>query len=374
MVTETPPGTPNGFGVTLDCMFKNIDHRVLYTDASFKTHGDNNGYILGQVPFHRSRKSFFPFLLGEIPEWRSFFSSAWLKQNIDSFYSIIYVFVYSFECVRFAAWISKKKKIPLIIHLADHSTEFENPLAQKVLIRASKLVCISEEMKFKYEQLLGRKDIKVLHNGAESTCFNIPSPKKFNFSEDNPFRICFIGGLFSYLHGDCIEDIFEAIEILRVKNPWVEFHMYGQRQPTDFLRNFISLEGCYHHGVIMPLEKKFEIMMQASCFVIPSSFNEFNNSNYRYSFPTKLPELIACGRPILSYGPKNTATNRILKQHNIGIRLHQRSVENLTRLLLGVVENYKFWIVQAANQKTDYKNQFSAGLIREKFSKILEIA
>lgn len=329
---------------------------------------------MAQVPFHRSRKSFFPFLLGRIPEWRSFYSSTWLKQNIDSFYSIIYVFVYSFECVRFATWISKKKKLPIIIHLADHSSEFENPLAQKFLTKASKLVCISEEMKSKYEQLLGRNDIKVLHNGAESACFNIPSPKKFNFSEDNPFRICFIGGLFSYLHGECIEDIFEAIEILRLKNPWVEFHMYGQRQPIDFLKNLISLEGCYHHGIVMPLEKKFEIMMQASCFVIPSSFNEFHNSNYRYSFPTKLPELIACGRPILSYGPQNTATNRILEKNNIGIRLHQRSVEKLSKLILDMIENYQFWIVQSENKRIDHRNQFSADLIRDKFSNILEIA
>ena len=355
-------------------MFKSTSKDVIYTDAAFKKFGDENGYLLAQVPFHRSRKSFFPFLLGRIPEWRSFFSNTWLKQNIHSFYSKIYVFVYSFECVRFATWISKKKKLPLIIHLADHSTEFESPLAQKFLMKASKLVCISEEMKLRYEQLLGRKDIKVLHNGAESACFNIPSPKKFNFSEENPFRVCFIGGLFSYLHGECIEDIFKAIQDIRKNKPWVEFHLYGQRQPEYFLDNFISFEGCYHHGIVMPLEKKFEIMMQASCFVIPSSFNGFHNSSYRYSFPTKLPELIACGRPIVSYGPKNTATNRILEKNNIGIRLHQRSLEKLSNLLLEVIENYQSWIIQSENKRIDHKNQFSADLIREKFSKILEIA
>ena len=53
LVTETPPGTPNGFGVTLDCMFK-INHHVVYTDAVFKEFGDTLGYLLAQVPYHPS--------------------------------------------------------------------------------------------------------------------------------------------------------------------------------------------------------------------------------------------------------------------------------------------------------------------------------
>ena len=71
----------------------------------------------------------------------------------------------------------------------------------------------------------------------------------------------------------------------------------------------------------MPLDKKFELMEQAHCFLIPSSFNPNKHEHYKYSFPTKLPELIACGRPILSYGPADTSANRLLDQHNIGIRI-----------------------------------------------------
>ncbi len=148
-------------------------------------------------------------------------------------------------------------------------------------------------MKSRYEKALGRMDIEILHNGAESECFDIPAPHKVTFSKENPFKICFIGGLFSCLHGECIEDVFEAVKNIRLRKPWVEFHLYGQRQPNDFLSHFISQEGCFHHGIVMPLEKKFEIMEEASCFVIPSTFNEQNHSNYRFSFPTKLPELIA---------------------------------------------------------------------------------
>ena len=133
------------------------------------------------------------------------------------------------------------------------------------------------------------------------------------------------------------------------------------------------MEGCYHHGIVMPLKKKFEIMKEATCFVIPSSFSEQKNSNYRYSFPTKLPELIASNRPIISYGPENTSTNRILTENKIGVLLNKRSVENLTELLLNVIENYSFWTEQAENDRKNHKKLFSGDLIRNKFSRILAV-
>ena len=67
LVTETPPGTPNGFGVTLDCMFKEIEHGVVYTDAAFKQFGDKLGYLLAQVPYHPSGRFLLSFLAGRFP-------------------------------------------------------------------------------------------------------------------------------------------------------------------------------------------------------------------------------------------------------------------------------------------------------------------
>ena len=43
LVTETPPETPNGFGVTLKCLLKNTSHNVIYTDAEFEIVGFKSG-------------------------------------------------------------------------------------------------------------------------------------------------------------------------------------------------------------------------------------------------------------------------------------------------------------------------------------------
>ena len=373
LVTETPPGTPNGFGVTLSCMFQGIDNRVVYTDATFKEFGDKLGYLLAQVPYHPSGRYLLSFLAGKIPEWRGRYSSSWLKKNLSENFSTVYAFVYSPECLKYAHWIAKKHKIPFVIHLADHSLEFERSSSTNILREASKIICITEEMKFMYEQTLGRKDIEVLHNGAEQACSEISSPSPEPFSEQNPFVLCFIGGLFYHLHGDCIEDLFEAVSQIRKKIPWIEFNLYGQRQPTDFLEDLIHLDGFTHHGIVMPLEKKFEIMEKAHCFVIPSSFKEEKHRHYRYSFPTKLPELIASGRPILSYGPKETATNRILETNNLGLRIHDRSVQKLVESLENLVSQYQESVSKFAPISPTILEKFSADCVRRKLRNILSL-
>ena len=273
--------------------------------------------------------------------------------------------------MKYAQWVASKRHISLVVHLADHSPEFEHRSIANILRQASKLVCITEEMKTIYEQSLGRKDIEVLHNGAEESCSKIASLKIEKFSNKNPFILCFIGGLFSNLHGQCIEDLFEAVSEIRKKVPWFQFHLYGQRQPTDFLKDLIQEDGITHHGIVMPLNKRFEIMEKAHCFVIPSSFNDQKHSHYRYSFPTKLPELIASGRPILSYGPKETATNRILEASNIGLRLNERSVPKLVNILENLVTNYEDNVSQFASVSPTLMKKFSADYVRRKLKKII---
>ena len=371
LVTETPPGTANGFGVTLECIFKGTQHDVIYTDAGFKTHGDRYGYKLAQVPYHKSKKFFFQYKLGLIPEWRGKYSRNWVRMNLLRHYDYVYTFIYSTSCLEFASWISKEKKIPLIVHLADYSVSFKTSRIGEILINCRKLFCITDDMKSEFESSTGRKDIEVLHNGAEERCYEIPTPNRVHFDSENPFRLCFIGGLFSHLHGDCIEDIFKAVTEIRKRGFQCEFHLFGQRQPQEFLKELIKIQGVKHHGLIMPLDKRFEIMEKAHCFILPSSFNQQNHCHYRYSFPTKLPELIASGRPIISYGPSDTSANRLLARNNLGIRIHKRSISTLTNTIIKTIESYAESIAKSSFLRTDGPKKFSAIQVRNKFSKIM---
>ena len=125
------------------------------------------------------------------------------------------------------------------------------------------------------------------------------------------------------------------------------------------------MDGVVHHGVIMPLERKYQIMANASCFLIPSSFNSKFHKNYKFSFPTKIPELIATGRPILSYGPAETSTNRILEKQKLGFRVHNRSIESLTNTLTSIIENFSNAVVKSQESKKFASQNYAASKMRK---------
>ena len=104
---------------------------------------------------------------------------------------------------------------------------------------------------------------------------------------------------------------------------------------------------------------------------ISHSFYEEKYRHYRFSFPTKLPELIASGRPILSYGPKETATNRILETNNLGLRIHERSVPKLVESLETLISQYQESIDKFALVPPTILDKFSADSVRSKLKNIL---
>jgi len=104
---------------------------------------------------------------------------------------------------------------------------------------------------------------------------------------------------------------------------------------------------------------------------ISHSFYEEKYRHYRFSFPTKLPELIASGRPILSYGPKETATNRILETNNLGLRIHERSVPKLVESLETLISQYQESINKLALVSPTILDKFSADCVRRKLRNIL---
>ena len=120
----------------------------------------------------------------------------------------------------------------------------------------------------------------------------------------------------------------------------IEMDIYGARYPESFLEKEIELKGITHHGVVMPLDSKYEIMENADAFVIPSSFDPTLNDDYQYSFPSKLTELLSTAKPVLYYGPSNTSIHEFLNRVGSSVAVTKRSVNLLNETLINLIDNY----------------------------------
>ena len=156
--------------------------------------------------------------------------------------------------------------------------------------------------------------------------FPLPPDLDSNFNEKNPFKVLFLGSLFSHLHKGAINDICKAISSLSRDGHPVIFNLYGQRVPVDFLSSEINGKSIKHHGEVPPADR-FKIMHQHHAFVVPSTFDPDLANEYRYSIPTKLPELLASGRPTIIYGPDIMESYRFCNDNDCGFLIKNRSIE-----------------------------------------------
>lgn len=358
LVTETPPGTPNGFGVTLVTLLSGLNCKVIFTDAFFKSTGKNKGFLHAHCPYHKSRKYLFLFLLGLIPEWRGNFSKLWLFLFLREKFDIVYSFFYSFDNILFASWIATQKKCKHIVHIADHSPLFFESLEFKNILENSyKRACIGHNMREEYKKKFNM-EFEVFHNYADTDHLPLPKIQNCTFDKKNPFKVLFLGSLFSHLHKGAINDICKAIKILEEEDHPIVFNLYGQRVPSDFLSDEINGNSVIHHGEVTT-EKRFEIMKSNHLFVVPSSFDEKISGQYRFSIPTKLPELLSSGRPTIVYGPKLMEANRFCRDNNCGILIDEKSVDNLKVCILKIMLDYKKCVLNSLSQTKNIKGRIS---------------
>lgn len=311
----------------------------MYTDSSFKASVKDKRYLHGHCPYHKSKKGFLIFILGLIPEWRGYYSRVWMFFFLRKKYDLIYAFFYSIDLVKFASWIAYQKKAQLIVHIADHSPFFiNNPEFIKILDQSEKICCIGKNMKDYYDNTF-QKSFDVFHNLADDAYLPLNNKINSTFSKSNPLNILFIGSLFETLHKGAINNFCKAITELNDEGYSISFNLYGQIVPNNFLKEERSTPNINHHGTISP-DNRFNIMKQNHCFVVPSSFAKNIKAVYKYSIPTKLPELLLSGRPVIIHGPKEMEAHRFCDDEKCGILIDDNSISSLKSAILDLYLNY----------------------------------
>ena len=338
----------------------------MYTDYSFKSSVKGKSYIHGHCPYHKSKKGLFLFLIGLVPEWRGYYSKIWIFFFLRKKYDLVYAFFYSFDLAKFASWIASKKKAQLIVHIADHSSSFLNNHAfQSILNQARKRCCIGNNMKDYYQQIFD-KSFDVFHNLADDSSLPLSSSINCFFSRSNPLKILFIGSLFETLHKGTINNFCRAIDELNHEGYPIIFNLYGQIVPEYFLKKEFSSPNIKHHGTISS-DDRFNIMTQNHCFIVPSSFKNIIKEEYCYSIPTKLPEFLLSGRPVIIYGPKEMEAHRYCTKNECAIVVDDESISSLKSNLVHLYLNYSKHKNDSINSCHKLMNKLSISHQREQF-------
>ncbi|MEB3207655.1 MAG: glycosyltransferase [Synechococcus sp.] len=333
VVSESPFSLDNGFGVTLNSFFDGWPSDRLGLFYMSDTIKLSNRKLAVQsnahIPSNRGRRFALSMLIGEKPEWRSHYSRIWLHKHLKNFQpDLIYTFFHSDSTLHFGAWIADQLHIPHTIHAGDDS--LGSDLKTINAIKNSRhCIAISDEMAIEYLRRYGR-DFKVFRNGASSEYY--PPSVNIQPPQNEIKTIRYLGRLYPWLHFDSLRLLDLAVDACRTHGIHWHVELYGSADLTELISSGILSSNISYKGSVGHKEG-VDLLRTADLLVVPLTYDDAQVKSYKYSFPTKLSQFLATGRPVLILSDPATASALFCKRHGVGKLITTPAIDEIISYL-----------------------------------------
>ncbi len=206
------------------------------------------------------------------------------------------------QAYRFA----KAHQLPLLLIVHDNPEVFDRvyPFARQrkwqinkeVYAYASSRLCISKEMAEYLQDLYGSSGEVLYPNPSEDIIPRSPEESE-SLQQDGYLTIGYAGGL-AYGYGDQLRRILPALEKARVK-----LRIYQDTHASFPVTDTVAFCGFARH----PSQTWQRIQAECDAVVLPYSFEQNDHAAlYKTHFPSKLPEYLSLGMPVVILGPPYT--------------------------------------------------------------------
>jgi len=218
--------------------------------------------------------------------------------------SSILVYPTAGNCLLTAYLISKICRIPFSIYMLDLFSAVQtyrlrrlfSVLFEQTAMRSARTVFVmSETLQDYYLNKYGINSILLPHP-CDTERYQQPFEDNGAVS-DSKKRIVFTGMIYE-AQLDSLLNLVQAIKEMTD----IEFHIYSQRTPRKLMELGISGQNVVHHGFV-DQESLAQIQRQADILFLPMAFNSPYPDLIKTASPSKLPEYLASGRPIIVHAP-----------------------------------------------------------------------
>jgi glycosyltransferase involved in cell wall biosynthesis len=231
---------------------------------------------------------------------------------------VIYTILGSIEMMELVEKIRAQFDFPVVVHLMDDwRAERErygllSPLRRRRLNRlfndamrtARGHLAISDAMADAYGKEFGVA-FDSIQNVIDSDAWL--SLAERDHSARVPARLLYAGSLYEHVQLASLLDIALAVSRLRAAGMQISLDiMCPDFMVTVFRERLESYDGTQVVDQV-PRSRYFEAIREADVLLLPVNFDNSAIRMVRYSMPTKVPEYLVSGVPVLLYGPKAIA-------------------------------------------------------------------
>jgi len=291
---------------------------------------------------------------------------------------LIYSTLYDLDVMQLVVNSSEALGIPIVPHFMDDWPEalrsldpmsrallhrYES-LLQRVISRAPLALVISDRMAEVFEKRYGLRCTPVMRC-VEVGDFQPPAPRA-------PIRIAYAGGLHLGRHESLLE-VCDAVHTA-IPNGSATLLVYVHEQ--DILR-YGRLFGKYAPTTTLlelPPEEVPSRLQAADILLYVESFSPRFVSYCKCSISAKIPEYLAVGRPVLSYGPAESGSIDYLRRIEVGVQVTQRGRANVAEAVEQLWRQRSDWTAYAATAHAAARATHDAGVVTPRFRQAFLLA
>ena len=305
--------------------------------------------------FLRGIYEFLMYSTGLILYRKKFVLSTSLLNWLHSFKpEIIYSQLSSLEEIRIIEKLKHELKLPLVIHIMDdwpstiRNSYFPKYIWGKIIEKkfinlitdAELLMGISEPMQDEYYIRYGLTFIP-FHNPIDTKLWLTNCKKDYNIGHKN--IVLLYSGRFGTGISNSLLEVANAIEELNSEGYSIVFQIQTPMLDHELLIKLRQYK-CFKLNPVVNYEQIPRIFSNADILLLANDFDEKSITFLRYSMPTKAPEYMISGTPILVYASEETAIAKFFLQNKCGYcvtKENNREIKSAIRFLIGNTEYRK---------------------------------
>lgn len=325
-------------------------------------------------------KYFYPFLeyIGLFHRISKLNLSDRLKKWIDEYKpDVIYAQAPTRELVLFCTQMQEYIKKPMVYHVMDdwpstisQKGPFKNYWHKKidrelrVLLGKSKiLLSISQAMAEEYKKRYGR-DFITFHNPIEIDFWKSHQKKTYELN-DSP-AILYAGRIGPGIE-ITLETLAKAIDkVNKETGNTVQFFLQTKDKPQ-----WVANYKCVQHKPMVAYQDLPKVFAKADFLYLPYDFTIDSIKYIKYSMPTKAPEYMMCGTPIIVFGPAETALVIDAIKNNWAKVVTENSVDKLAKAIKDLVASEDLRRQITANAVSIAETNYNSVKIRSRFREVI---
>lgn len=301
----------------------------------------------------------------------------WLD-NYDP--AIIYIQATSRDAVLFCLAVHSYLKKPLVFHIMDDwpSTISDKGIFKKywnkridrelrlLLNKASILMSISDEMAAEYKKRYGR-DFITFHNSINLKQWE-PYQKK-NYDLRSIPTILYTGRI-GVANINSLLLMAKAINNLNSDRLRIKFDIFSPDYNSLDAKLFSNLRGVQLNKAV-PYSSIPPLLASYDFLFLPLDFDRKGIRYAQLSMPTKVPEYMISGTPIIILAPEATALVKYAKTHNWAHVISRGDINEISLAVKQLIENRGMRIQIAQNAVNAAKENHDSTCVTKHFREII---